>query len=186
MKEYKWTHDTWPTSLNWILVLDTMGIPPGWWDIDEWSNNGGPHGRASLPWWPQIISNKVKEWTAGTMGGWLISPSYTCNCTIYLWIDAPGCIVLCYGCVISSWWSHHFCLHISFMVVSLALTVMWLPLCQWSNPEGYGWYCLVPIHMVVSACHGEYRNSPYSKVHGANIGPTWFLSAPDGPHVGPV
>ena len=27
---------------------------------------------------------------------------------------------------------------------------------------------------------------PDSKVHGANIGPTWVLSAPDGPHVGPV
>ena len=28
--------------------------------------------------------------------------------------------------------------------------------------------------------------SPDSKVHGANIGPTWVLSAPDGPHVGPL
>ena len=27
---------------------------------------------------------------------------------------------------------------------------------------------------------------PESKVHGANMGPTWVLSAPDGPHVGPV
>ena len=26
---------------------------------------------------------------------------------------------------------------------------------------------------------------PDSKVHGANMGPTWALSAPDGPHVGP-
>ena len=25
---------------------------------------------------------------------------------------------------------------------------------------------------------------PYSKVYGANMGPTWVLSAPDGPHVG--
>ena len=25
-------------------------------------------------------------------------------------------------------------------------------------------------------------NSPDSKVHGANMGPTWVLSAPDGPH----
>ena len=28
------------------------------------------------------------------------------------------------------------------------------------------------------------RNAPYSKDHGANMGPTWVLSAPDGPHVG--
>ena len=28
--------------------------------------------------------------------------------------------------------------------------------------------------------------SPDNKVHGANMGPTWVLSAPDGPHVGPM
>ena len=27
---------------------------------------------------------------------------------------------------------------------------------------------------------------PDSNVHGANTGPTWVLSAPDGPHVGPM
>ena len=27
---------------------------------------------------------------------------------------------------------------------------------------------------------------PDSQVHGANTGPTWVLSAPDGPHVGPM
>ena len=27
---------------------------------------------------------------------------------------------------------------------------------------------------------------PESKVHVANMGPTWDLSAPDGPHVGPM
>ena len=26
--------------------------------------------------------------------------------------------------------------------------------------------------------------TPDSKVHGANMGPTWVLSAPDGPHIG--
>ena len=30
------------------------------------------------------------------------------------------------------------------------------------------------------------KNAPDSKVHGANMGPTWVLSAPDGPHVGPM
>ena len=28
--------------------------------------------------------------------------------------------------------------------------------------------------------------NPDNKVHGANMGPTWVLSAPDGPHVGPI
>ena len=30
------------------------------------------------------------------------------------------------------------------------------------------------------------RRKPDSKVHGANMGPTWVLSVPDGPHVGPM
>ena len=29
-------------------------------------------------------------------------------------------------------------------------------------------------------------NIPDSKVHGANMGITWVLLAPDGPHVGPM
>ena len=31
-----------------------------------------------------------------------------------------------------------------------------------------------------------FHNGPDSKVHGASMGPTWVLSAPDGPHVGPM
>ena len=31
-----------------------------------------------------------------------------------------------------------------------------------------------------------FNRHPDSKVHGANMGPTWVLSAPDGPHVGPM
>ena len=29
-------------------------------------------------------------------------------------------------------------------------------------------------------------DTPDSKVHGANMDPTWVLSAPGGPHVGPM
>ena len=29
-------------------------------------------------------------------------------------------------------------------------------------------------------------NIPESKIHGAKMGLTWVLSAPDGPHVGPM
>ena len=28
----------------------------------------------------------------------------------------------------------------------------------------------------------RYQQSPDNKVHGANMGPTWVFSAPDGPH----
>ena len=31
-----------------------------------------------------------------------------------------------------------------------------------------------------------FGNNPDSKVHGADMGPSWVLSAPDGPHVGPM
>ena len=39
--------------------------------------------------------------------------------------------------------------------------------------------------------HGNVTNkyttgNPDSNVHGANIGPTWVLSAPGGPHIGPI
>ena len=32
----------------------------------------------------------------------------------------------------------------------------------------------------------SHPNIPDSKVHGVDIGPTWVLSAPDGPNVGPM
>ena len=31
-----------------------------------------------------------------------------------------------------------------------------------------------------------YDSNPDSKVHGANMGPTWVLLAPGGSHVGPM
>ena len=31
-----------------------------------------------------------------------------------------------------------------------------------------------------------FDNNPDSKIHGANMVPTWVLSTPDGPHVGPM
>ena len=38
-----------------------------------------------------------------------------------------------------------------------------------------------------NSCRGPYTGTiPDSKVHGANMGPIWVLSAPGGPHVGPM
>ena len=34
--------------------------------------------------------------------------------------------------------------------------------------------------------HLSVKVLPDSKFHGANMGPTWVLSALDGPHVGPI
>ena len=38
----------------------------------------------------------------------------------------------------------------------------------------------------VEARSGMTEDNPNSKVYGANMGPTWVLSAPDGPHVDPM
>ena len=43
--------------------------------------------------------------------------------------------------------------------------------------DGTGYGCWMVIE------RGKY---PDGKVHGASMGPTWVLSAPDGPHVGPI
>ena len=37
----------------------------------------------------------------------------------------------------------------------------------------------------IVGCHFP-QIPPDSKVHGANMGPTWVLSAPGGSHVGPI
>ena len=53
----------------------------------------------------------------------------------------------------------------------------------------YGWYTE---RSYVLLCHGNigeiyhWHYIPDSKIHGANMGPTWVLLAPGGPHVGPL
>ena len=44
----------------------------------------------------------------------------------------------------------------------------------------------LPVTSVISNRSLEIYMYPDSKVHGANMGPTWVLSAPDGPHDGPM
>ena len=39
---------------------------------------------------------------------------------------------------------------------------------------------------LTSDVKSRWQTIPDSKVHGANMGPTWVLLAPDGPHVGPM
>ena len=39
------------------------------------------------------------------------------------------------------------------------------------------------ISLLLSLCKGI-QQYPDSKIHGANMGPTWVLVAPGGPHVG--
>ena len=43
------------------------------------------------------------------------------------------------------------------------------------------------LYMII-ICRNRFSEKTYpdSKVHGTNMGPTWVLSAPDRPHVGPI
>ena len=53
-----------------------------------------------------------------------------------------------------------------------------------SEPFYISWFAICIKFQSVFAKSGRFID-PDSKVHGANIRPTWVLSAPDGPHVGP-
>ena len=47
---------------------------------------------------------------------------------------------------------------------------------------------MLPTRSSVELCNIKHvwKTDPDSKVHGVNMGPTWVLSAQDGPHVGPM
>ena len=45
---------------------------------------------------------------------------------------------------------------------------------------------LTSIYRPDNLCFGWVNYCTDSKVHGANMGPTWVLSAPDGPHIDPM
>ena len=56
-------------------------------------------------------------------------------------------------------------------------TADWLALKQANSTKLMGWVLLT---------FAYYHINPDSKVHGANMGPTWVLLSPGGPHVGPM
>ena len=51
-----------------------------------------------------------------------------------------------------------------------------------TSTDDIGW----PSYSRCRAGPFTYSQAPDSKVRGANMGPTWVLSAPDGPHFGPT
>ena len=53
----------------------------------------------------------------------------------------------------------------------------------------FGLFVLLKLSSTINHRMGNsviFHPVPDSKVHGANMGPTWVLSAPDEPHVGPM
>ena len=53
----------------------------------------------------------------------------------------------------------------------------------WHMPNHHYVVC---VHSILRARWKGCCDIPYGKVHGANMGLTWVLSAPDGPHIGPM
>ena len=53
---------------------------------------------------------------------------------------------------------------------------------KWGNAKTLLRFMIILLWKLWLQCLGL----PDSKVHGANMGPTWVLSAPEGPHVGPM
>ena len=60
--------------------------------------------------------------------------------------------------------------------------VMWIKVGGY-NYEGSKWHGIMIFYQLWSNQKDTYQDS---KVHGAYMGPTWVLSAPDGPHVDPM
>ena len=56
----------------------------------------------------------------------------------------------------------------------------WPVLYTWVLPNS------LAIHISSPSNNTPPCNIPDNKVHGVDMGPTWVLSAPDGPHVGPM
>ena len=77
----------------------------------------------------------------------------------------------CTNRLMSSWWLQRSWCHIGAM--PSLLTWNWLHDIRQTDRQTYTRTYMECLY-------------PDSKVHGANMGPTWVLSAPDGPHVGPM
>ena len=59
---------------------------------------------------------------------------------------------------------------------------------RWSTPHWL--FCYWQVHLLPAIARHDIISvlyvSPDSKIHGANMGPTWVLPAPGGPHVGHI
>ena len=57
---------------------------------------------------------------------------------------------------------------------------------KWRKPQLATLLCSCKLHAITCTMLIQFYDTPESKVHGANMGPTWVLSAPDGPNVSPM
>ena len=66
------------------------------------------------------------------------------------------------------------------ILIHLPLDCLFSSLCRMKSKE------TSQLHIISFLWRESTGDCPDSKVHGANMGPTWVLSAPAGPHVGPI
>ena len=82
------------------------------------------------------------------------------------------------------------------MIVSLPMYIC-VTRPQWVNVKFSSWELMTWLQHIsgclqtqrwlnIGICMYRDQHLPDSKVRGATMGPTWVLSAPDGPHVGPM
>ena len=70
-----------------------------------------------------------------------------------------------------------------------SLTIVGIPDMKLGRPHDNIIYIMATPFLGIRSLHwydARYKPAQDSKVHGANMGRTWVLSAPDGPHVGPM
>ena len=70
--------------------------------------------------------------------------------------------------------------HISYQDLVMRCSYWQWPACMHVHP-----FHILVLYVYMVSYFFAYSATSDSKVHGANMGPTWVLSVPDGPHVGP-
>ena len=113
-------------------------------------------------------------------------------CPMYI-INMSNDILVCVpSCSVSMWTISLFCSPCKTYVWAIS----WLCCLMYCINVSNVIAVLLDVHHQYEQCHSYMcpfmysinvdNVTPDSKVHGANMGPTWVLSAPDGPHVGPM
>ena len=138
----------------------------------------------TLPSKPHVCNRFPHNWPI--VGNPPTTLSYPCEGPVMM-----SCDVLLLFALISGWPDS------GLSVIWNSMTLMW-PHCDTDLTnnartwyDSFWWYLKRPWIIVFIMTDWTSRHSsstkiyPASKVHGTNMGPTWVLSAPDGPHVGP-
>ena len=180
----------WPSKLHWLLYNPTLVAQQTTLTVIQ-SNPGGPANYIDCytiqPWWPSKLHWLLYNPT-------LVAQQITLT-VIQSNPGGPANYIDCY--TIQPWWPSklHWLLYNPTLVAQQTTSTIMqsnpgvpanyidcYAIQRWWPSKLY-WLLYNPTLVAWSPMHSHY---PGSKVHGANMGPTWVLSAPDGPHVCPM